>query len=45
MLQKLIDKAYEKHPVLWQAFISSVIVGGAIFFLIFMWQNSAFGGN
>ena len=44
MIQKLIDKAYEKHPIIWQAVVTSVIV--FVLFLTFwvVLQNTAFGG-
>jgi len=44
MIQKLIDKAYEKHPIIWQAAVTSVIV--FVLFLTFwvVLQNTAFGG-
>jgi hypothetical protein len=44
MIQKLIDKAYEKHPIIWQAAVTSVIVFIMFITALLVWQNTAFGG-
>ena len=45
MIQKLIDKAYEKHPIIWQAAVISVIMFVAFLILWVAWQGTSFGGG
>ena len=44
-LQKVIDKAYEKHPIIWQITVSTAILFIAFLVLWVAWQGTTFGGG
>lgn len=39
-----IDKIYKKHPIAWQAFVVSALLGMMTALFIFVWSNTTFGG-
>lgn len=43
-MRRLIDKIYDKHPIAWQVFVTSVLVVMVAALAIFVWSNTTFGG-